>query len=533
MANTVEFLGMGSVRYGTSITSQTIFFPATAQDGDFLVLQAFADREYPSVPSGWTVQFSTYLTNYEHFIIATKVKEAGESNVKITTTSPTGIYGVVSAYKNVKSVAGVTGRQESERLAYSPLINDFSVNQTDTLALILSSFNNANYMTITPPNGFTTLEQKVGTGCRFHISGRQMGSETSLSRAQTSTQTSASAWVVGCFLLMLEPVKNAPPTISLTSPSDNQTLSEGNALPVAGEASDADANNNVVIKCQINNGPIRNIGSGVSDGVTPISFARTLTYHNKRLWDGAMDVAGADLAEDVDHILKVWAEDDQGGKSAEVTRKFRVIWNRPPVISGANEDLGKIMEPPSKTYSVTDPEGNPFTITEKIDGKAIRSFEGVPGREETITIPHDMWIRLDLDTPHELTIEATDNNGLTSTRTFTFIREETHIEFMLNFDNPDIEAHFTLDGMPKRVLVTLDRYLPPGSQIEFVRVTNNAMDETPTWEDMTAAVNAGRGYLFTNQQKTAANWRINIWVRIAKGTATERVRLDGFGGAFD
>jgi hypothetical protein len=310
-------------------------------------------------------------------------------------------------------------------------------------------------------------------------------------------------------------------------------LTEGNALPVAGEASDADANNNVVVKCQINNGPIRNIGSGVSDGVTPISFARTLTYHNKRMWDGATDVAGADLAEDVDHILKVWAEDDQGGKSAEVTRKFRVIWNRPPVISGANEDLGKIMEPPSKTYSVTDPEGNPFTITEKIDGKAIRSFEGVPGREETITIPHDMWIRLDLDTPHELTIEATDNNGLTSTRTFTFIREETHIEFMLNFDNPDIEAHFTLDGMPKRVLVTLDRYLPPGSQIEFVRVTNNAMDETPTWEDMTAAVNAGRGYLFTNQQKTAANWRINIWVRIAKGTATERVRLDGFGGAFD
>ncbi|MBR8659555.1 hypothetical protein KDN35_07855 [Brevibacillus sp. NL20B1] len=59
------------------------------------------------------------------------------------------------------------------------------------------------------------------------------------------------------------------------------------------------------------------------------------------------------------------------------------------------------------------------------------------------------------------------------------------------------------------------------------------MDQSPTWEDMTAAVLAGRGYLFTNQQKTAANWRINIWVCIAKGTATERVRLDGFGGAFD
>jgi hypothetical protein len=334
------------------------------------------------------------------------------------------------------------------------------------------------------------------------------------------------------YTVTVDYVDNSSPTLTLST-DDNQTLSEGNSLQIKGNATDADANNNVVIKCQINNGPIRNIGSGVSDGVTPISFARTLTYHNKRLWDGAMDVAGADLAEDVDHILKVWAEDDQGGKSAEVTRKFRVIWNRPPVISGANEDLGKIMEPPSKTYSVTDPEGNPFTITEKIDGKVIRSFEGVPGREETVTIPHDMWIRLELDTPHALTVEAKDNNGMTSTRTFTFVRTETHIEFMLDFDNPDVEAHFTLDGMPTRVLVTLERYLPPGSSIEFVRVCNNAMDQSPTWEDMTAAVLAGRGYLFTNQQKTAANWRINIWVCIAKGTATERVRLDGFGGAFD
>ncbi|MCG6197330.1 hypothetical protein H1215_09095, partial [Anoxybacillus sp. LAT_38] len=143
------------------------------------------------------------------------------------------------------------------------------------------------------------------------------------------------------------------------------------------------------------------------------------------------------------------------------------------------------------TYSVTDPEGNPFTITEKIDGKVIRSFEGVPGRKETVTIPHDLWIRLDLDTPHSLTVEATDSKGLTSTRTFTFTRKETHIEFMLDFDNPDVEAHFTLDGMPKRVLVTLERYLPPGSSIEFVRVCNNAMDQSPTWEDMTAAVLAG------------------------------------------
>jgi hypothetical protein len=348
-----------------------------------------------------------------------------------------------------------------------------------------------------------------------------------------SNQDSSRNQYMTSITLVLAQEPNNQPTLTLTSPADNQVLSEGNALPIQGTAADQDVNDNVVIKYQINNGPIRNAGSGVSDGSTPISFARTLTYSGKRLYDGTTDVVGSDLAENVDHFLKVWAEDDKGGKSAEVTRKFRVIWNRPPTISGTNEDLGTIMVPPTKTYTVTEPEGNPFTITEKINGTVIRSFEGVAGREETVTIPHDLWIRLDLDTPHSLTVEATDSQGLTSTRTFTFVRTETHIEFMLDFDNPDVEAHFTLDGMPKRVLITLERYLPPGSQIEFVRVTNNAMDETPTWEDATAAVTAGRGYLFTNQQKTAANWRINIWVSIAKGTATERVRLEGYGGAFD
>jgi len=333
--------------------------------------------------------------------------------------------------------------------------------------------------------------------------------------------------------MLIEPITNNPPTLTLTSPTDNLVLTEGNTFPIQGNATEADSGNVVTIKYKINNGTVRAIASGVSDGSTPISFAKTLTYSNKRLWDGATDVSGADLAEGVNHTLTVWAEDDQGGKSAEVTRSFTVVHNRPPVISGTNENLGTIMTPPSKTYTVTEPEGNAFTITEKINGIVIRSFPGVAGREETVTIPHDRWIRLDLDTPHTLTVEATDSNGLTSTRTFTFVRTETHIEFMLNFDNPAVEAHFTLDGMPERVLLTLERYLPPGSSIESVKVCNNALDAEPTWEDMTTAVIGGRGYLFTNQTKTAADWRINVWVVIAKGTATERVRLDGYGGAFD
>jgi hypothetical protein len=324
---------------------------------------------------------------------------------------------------------------------------------------------------------------------------------------------------------------NNPPTIVITSPSDNQTLSEGTAYPIEGSATDADANSNVVIKCQINNGPIRNIGSGVSDGITPISFARTLMYRDKRIWDGSADIAGADLAENTDHVLKVWAEDDQGGVSDEVIRTFRVIWNRPPTISGQDENLGTISTPPNQTYSVTDPEGHSFTIEEYLDGELLRSFPGVAGQEYTATIPFDKWLRTSL-AQHALRIRATDSAGQFAERIYTFTRTDDRIEFTLNYDDPNIQNFFILDDKPTRILVTLDGTFPSGCKVK-VEACNNALDDSPTWEDITGPVLAGRGYIFQNATKTAAQWAINIRITIEKGTAIEPVILNGFGGAFD
>ncbi|RNB81105.1 hypothetical protein EDM59_23200 [Brevibacillus nitrificans] len=216
-----------------------------------------------------------------------------------------------------------------------------------------------------------------------------------------------------------------------------------------------------------------------------------------------------------------------------MTRKFRVIWNRPPTINGEDNELGTLLVPPTIEYSAVDSEGNTFTFTEYLNGKEIRSFTSTAGQNYTVQISHDAWIRLDLDVQHQIKIKATDSAGLSSERIYTFTRTETHIEFMFNLDSPDVQGHFILDGMPQRVLVTLERYIPEGAEIQSVKVCNNALDASPTWEDATSAVKANRGFVFTNTNKTAANWAINIWVIIAKGTATERVRLNGYGGAFD
>ncbi|MED1954730.1 hypothetical protein [Brevibacillus centrosporus] len=289
----------------------------------------------------------------------------------------------------------------------------------------------------------------------------------------------------------------------------------------------------MTVMYKINNGTARALASGVSDGSSSLTFDKALKYSNKRLWDGSTNVSGDELAENIDHILTVWSEDNQGGKSAEITRKFRVIWNRPPTINGEDNDFGTLLVPPTLEYSAVDPEGNTFTFTEYLNGKEIRSFTGTAGQNYTVQISRDAWIRLDLDVQHQIKIKATDSSGLSSERIYTFTRTETHIEFMLNLDSPDVQGHFILDGMPQRVLVTLERYIPEGAEIQSVKVCNNALDASPTWEDATSAVKANRGFVFTNTNKTAANWAINIWVIIAKGTATERVRLNGYGGAFD
>ncbi|WP_211222001.1 Ig-like domain-containing protein, partial [Brevibacillus laterosporus] len=279
------------------------------------------------------------------------------------------------------------------------------------------------------------------------------------------------------YTVTIEYSDNSNPTIVLTSPPNNQTLTENATLTIQGTASDTDKDNVVTIKYRMNNGTTRALQSGVSNGSTPIPFAKTLTFRTKRLYDGTTDPTGSDLAENTDHTLTIWAEDDQGGKSTEMTRKFRVVHNRPPVISGQNVDLGVLSAIPSENYTVTEPEGDAFTITEKINGKVIRTFAGTDSKENTVTIPQVTWLSLSLNDSHTITIEAKDSKGMTSTRTFTFRRTAERLSFHL-------KKPFSTDIAAKRILVTIDATVPSGADYR-VEVSNNAFDELPTWEDAT------------------------------------------------
>ncbi|MGG1158745.1 DNRLRE domain-containing protein [Brevibacillus formosus] len=323
-----------------------------------------------------------------------------------------------------------------------------------------------------------------------------------------------------------------PPTVMLSSPLDNAELIEGSTYTFAGEVKSENAGAVVVVNVDFGSGNVP-IGTFISDGVTPFNFSKTFVYKNKQLFDGNTAVSPI-LPDGVMVRSYTFATDTTNNlTSNKITRAYKVKYNRAPKISGTDQDLGAFTQIPIVNYSATDPEAHTFTFTEYLNGKQIRSFAGVAGQVYTVEISHDAWIRLDLDVQHQIKIVATDSAGISSERIYTFTRKETHIEFMLEYGNPDIKADFKLDGMPLRVLVTLERYLPEGASIESVKVCNNYLDDVPTWEDCTGAVKGNRGYLFTNKNKTAPEWAINLWVTIDKGTAKERVLLNGYGGAFD
>jgi len=60
-----------------------------------------------------------------------------------------------------------------------------------------------------------------------------------------------------------------------------------------------------------------------------------------------------------------------------------------------------------------------------------------------------------------------------------------------------------------------------------------SIDLEPTWEDMTPQVETNRNYTFTNTEKKADDWGVNLRIQFEKGTATQQITLKGFGGAFD
>ena len=261
-----------------------------------------------------------------------------------------------------------------------------------------------------------------------------------------------------------------------------------------------------------------------------------LTYcfersYNSGAWTEVQSSAAQTFTEAVStawNTLKyrVRAKDSYGNYSAYTTSgDIAVIHNQPPVISGANADLGVKREGFAYEYSVTDPDADVVNVVEKIDGAVHATKNNVKlGETQTLSVIDDSFTALS-NAIHTITITATDSAGNSAVRTLTFTKAIDG--FVITLTEP-LEA----ESQPTRCNITVTRDIPAGGEFK-VEATNNPFDTSPVWEDCTNAVIAGHAHVFENTMNTAAQYGLNIRVTVKRGTALTNCWVSGIGGNFE
>lgn len=220
----------------------------------------------------------------------------------------------------------------------------------------------------------------------------------------------------------------------------------------------------------------------------------------------------------------VFASDGKGGVSdSTATEWLDVKNNQAPVISGSDSNLGEKTSGFTQSYTVTDAENNQVTVVEAIDGVQLRSYTVTLGATNTISISGTTFLKLNNGT-HSLTITATDSEGDKVVRTYTFTKNVPYIYIETNA--------MSASAMPTRVYMTVGRSIPAGATFT-VKVTNNANDASPVWEDATDSVVNNTVHNFTNVTKTASSWGVAIKVEVSRNSAEGTCYISSIGGNFE
>ena len=258
-------------------------------------------------------------------------------------------------------------------------------------------------------------------------------------------------------------------------------------------------------------------------------------YELERQVDGgdwAQVYKGADTSY-TDTITRGWqsvnyrvrAYDTYSAYSAYTTGTAQPVNNnRPPVVTcdtPTGSDLGTRAAGFSVGYSVSDPDGDPVTVTEDIDGAALRSFSAESGKAYTMELTGDTFMKL-LNGSHALAITAGDGNAAAVHR-LSFTKEVTEASLTLK------EA-FPADDKISICVLSVAGHIPADAAYT-VEVTNNANDDNPVWEDCTIEVKNGGNHIFTNET-AAKGFAFNFRVNVQRGASGEGGYISGIQGGF-
>lgn len=219
---------------------------------------------------------------------------------------------------------------------------------------------------------------------------------------------------------------NEIPTITVAT-TDNRTLYENDTFAVSGHVSDTDVGNVVTVKYSINGGVERAISATISQG-TALPYNKMLTFKAGKLYEGTNAITDA-LSDGAQHVLRVWAEDDKGGKSPEITRSFYVVSNRSAVLTinpvAATSDL-IASDRITISGNVSDPDGNTVTVRYKIGNGLFTEVYSGTSSNFTFNVPLSN-LQSGVNT---VTVQAVDSYGLSTTKTLRVVKSANNLPLL-------------------------------------------------------------------------------------------------------
>lgn len=314
-----------------------------------------------------------------------------------------------------------------------------------------------------------------------------------------STKVSDGTDSDGCYTVLWNTLPTAPATIDVPS-----TIFSGKSVNVSwGASSDADGNMlGYILERSYDGGEFVQVYKGSSR-----SYSDTVSKGNTSVQ------------------YRVCAYDDDEAKSSYTSSTARaIINNEAPAISGTNGNLGTKTDGFSQSYVVTDVDGGLVSVTEAIDGVALRSYAVTLDASQVFSVTGSTWLKLS-NGSHTMTITAIDEYGETAVRTYTF--EKAVYSFTVQNTSP-----YESSTKPIRIKLYVTRNIPDGADFK-VYVCNNGFDASPVWEDATSAVEGGDAHVFENSAKTAGSWGVAVRVVVSRNGASGACYVSQIGGNFE
>ena len=224
-------------------------------------------------------------------------------------------------------------------------------------------------------------------------------------------------------------------------------------------------------------------------------------------------------------MYRVKAYDTEGLESGYTTSAIRTVrYNVAPAINASSTNLGEKNAPFDFTYTVTDADGDTLTVAEKLDGKTTATRTGLASGtaltfEQASTA--DGFLRI-LNGSHTIKITANDGKESTSLNA-TFTKSVTSASVTLT-------TPLAVDGDITVAILQVSGSIPNDAAFK-AEATNNALDDSPVWQDVTAEVRKGMNIVFENQTASAGA-AFNFRISVERGASGEGGYIDSVSGAF-